>query len=301
MKKGTVLLLLVTVLAICAAVYCLLPQETASPEPTPEPTRVPVASIPANDIAALSWDYAARTLSFCQETGVWQYPDDEEGPFPLDRDGPRFRAILRAFDGLTAAQTLTPSDGETYGLDVPTTVITVTQTDGTETRFLLGAQNPVTGQFYLQVNGNDTIYLVDSAFADTFACGLFDLVKTDDIPNLSAATEYTVNGQTYSKNADGLWCIQNTPIDKNKSDALSNALDTLRWSACIDYYTNYYETKTDLYGLEHGKIIAVTVGDTVWQLAVGNDYDEGHKVVSPVDSTIAYTLDNAAVNALLLQ
>lgn len=305
MKKTTTLAILCAVLISCIGVYLFLPQEDEKEVPTtPEPTRIPVISVPPEEIDSLSWEYAARTLSFQRQADGWTYPEDAH--FPMDQNSSRFSAILQSLSSLSASRCLSDiEDPSEYGLDSPTTVIRVTRTDGTETRLILGAQNPVTGEYYLQIEGNTAVYLIDATLPSAFACGLFDLVKTDTIPNLSAATEYRIDGRTYYKNADGFWCSRNgntdTPIDEGKSDALTNALETLQWFDCIDYYTDYYETKTDIYGLEHGKTISVTAGDTVWTLAVGNAYDEGHTVVSPADSTIAYTMDNATVNALLLQ
>lgn len=301
MKYPLRLLLLCAAVLLCAGLYAYIPREAEAPVPTPEPTAIPVFSVSPETVTGLSWDYAARTLSFQRDADGWHYPEDKH--FPLDQNGARFEALFSALKNVTAQRCLpSAADPAEYGLTHPSTVITVTQQDGTATTLTIGDQNPVTAEYYLQVSGDDSVYLIDGSLPRAFACGLFDLVKTDPIPDLSDAVEYSANGQTYRKDAQSQW-----------QDAQGNAADTdltallanLRYSACIDYYADSDEVRSHEYGLAQGKTITVTCtqGEEsfVWNLVIGNDYDAEHVIVSPADSDLVYTLDRSAANALLFQ
>lgn len=300
MKKGTLLALLCAGAALCAGIYALLPRTADAPAPTPEPTDILVLSIPPDDIASLRWNYALRTMYFLRDGETWQYPEDEH--FPLDQNGPRFQSLFTELSQITAGRYLPEvSDPSEYSMDAPVNVITVTRTDGSETTLTIGAQNPVTQEYYLQISGDAGVYLVSGALPQAFDCGLFDLIKIDPVPDFSTATEYRANGLTYSKNDTGQWCDSDgTPI----STDLTAVLSVLSYSECIDYYADYYEAHHE-YALTDGKTISVTYlanGEPAeWSLSLGHDYDETHVIVSPVGSDLVYTLDKTTVDALLLQ
>lgn len=299
MKHGMRLALLSAAVLLCAAVYLYLPRDAAEQTSAPEPTAVPVLSVPPEDITALTWDYAVRTLHFQRKGGVWQYPEDEH--FPVDQDSPRFTAMQNALSGLTATRYLPDApDPSEYGLDAPTTVITVQYGNGHETTLTVGSQTPVTGEYYLQISNDPGVYLVGGALPAAFACGLFDLVQTDTVPDLSTAVEVRANGNAYRKNEQGQWCdSRNTPLDTD----LTGVLTGLRYDACVDYYAERFERKDGEYGLTHGKTVRVTYGPAdapeTWELIIGNDYDDNHVFVSPAGSDLAYTMEKATVDALL--
>lgn len=300
MKKSLRLALLCAAVLLCVGVYVLLPQNAEETAPTPEPTALPVFSIAPDEIAGLRWSYALRTIDLRQIGGTWQYPEDEH--FPLDRDGSRFQSLLAALEHVTAGRRLPDAaDLSEYGLDAPATVITVTHTDGAETTLTVGAQNPVTLEYYLRVSDRGGVYLIDGTLPQAFNCGLFDLIRTDEIPDLSTAEEYRVNGQTYRKNESGAWC--NSSGDPINTD-LTAVLSALTYDECIDYYADYYEAHHE-YALEGGKTVSVTYlvnGEPAeWSLAFSHDYDEGHVIVSPVGSDLVYTIDKATADTLLLQ
>ena len=60
---------------------------------------------------------------------------------------------------LNAKRSLTPQAGEDYGLDSPQLTVTVTAA-GQSTTLTFGAENPVTGDLYVQKAGDDAIYTV---------------------------------------------------------------------------------------------------------------------------------------------
>ena len=61
----------------------------------------------------------------------------------------------------------------------------------------IGAQNTLTGEYYLKLSESDSIYMVDSTLWDAYACGLYALAETEDIPNMSTITDILItSGET---------------------------------------------------------------------------------------------------------
>lgn len=323
MKKGTRLLLLLVLLVLVIGVYVFLTPE--EPEIVEEPdTTIYAAIIPEDRVTELSWEVAARTVSFKNTEDGWVCTSDKR--HKTDGDSPRFDGMLEVLSAVTATRYVEGvTDLGEYGLDLPQTIISVTQADGTVTQFAIGDQNLVTGEYYLQVSGDDGVYLVDSKLLDAFSVGLFDLLEIDDIPDLSDATTYQVDKTTYYRVeqddiGESVWCTLKNgsyqPIDEEKSRALSNALIAIHWTDCIDYYADSDEVRSYEYNLEKGKLITVTYPDTdgesaTYRLVVGNAYDEEHTIVSPTDSPLVnkdtmesnmvYSMENSIVNALLMK
>lgn len=81
--------------------------------------------------------------------------------------------MATALASLNAKRQLTAETGEDYGLTDPAVTVTVTA-DGQTSTFAFGTENPVTGDMYVQKEGDDAIYTVSGNKA---AC--FELTKAD--------------------------------------------------------------------------------------------------------------------------
>ena len=81
---------------------------------------------------------------------------------------------------LTADQTV-ENAGELseYGFDKPGNIITFTTAEGTKT-LTIGMENPVTGQYYVKIDGEDTLYLVSGSFPSVFSKSLEELKETTE-------------------------------------------------------------------------------------------------------------------------
>lgn len=64
---------------------------------------------------------------------------------------------------------------DTYGLDSPSKTITITLSDGSQKTIKIGAYNEILGFYYLLVEGDKHLYLVDSTIYDTFEISYADL------------------------------------------------------------------------------------------------------------------------------
>ena len=120
---------------------------------------------------------------------VWYLADDPE--YQLDQSS--VSSMLTGFVNLKASRQLDQSSEE-YGLAQPTLTFWMT-VDGETTTWICGATNDVTNDIYLQKQGEDTVYLVDSTKVSVFEKSRLDLadttVGTEDIAASEAAAEET--------------------------------------------------------------------------------------------------------------
>ena len=105
---------------------------------------------------------------------VWYLADDPE--YKLDQSS--VNSMLTAFVNLEASRQLTETSEE-YGLEEPTLTFWMTA-DGETTTWICGATNDVTGTVYLQKQGEDTVYLVDTNKVTVFEKSRMELGDTSD-------------------------------------------------------------------------------------------------------------------------
>ena len=95
--------------------------------------------------------------------------------------------MLTAFVNLEASRQLTETSEE-YGLEEPTLTFWMTA-NGETTTWICGATNDVTGTIYLQKQGEDTVYLVDTDKVTVFEKSRMDLGDTSDTTGDIATSE----------------------------------------------------------------------------------------------------------------
>ena len=131
---------------------------------------------------------ASASTSASEETEpeteiVWYLADDPE--YKLDQS--TVSSMLTAFVNLEASRQLTETSEE-YGLEEPTLTFWMTA-NGETTTWICGATNDVTGTIYLQKQGEDTVYLVDTDKVTVFEKSRMDLGDTSDTTGDIATSE----------------------------------------------------------------------------------------------------------------
>lgn len=130
---------------------------------------------------------------------VWYLADDPE--YKLDQSS--VNSMLTAFVNLEASRQLTETSEE-YGLEEPTLTFWMTA-NGETTTWICGATNDVTGTIYLQKQGEDTVYLVDTNKVTVFEKSRMDLGDTSDatgdIVTSEAAASEAATSETASSEA----------------------------------------------------------------------------------------------------
>ncbi len=136
-----------------------------------EAKKIAVVGVKQEDITAFSYQNGDDTLEFVKEEDTWITKNAEE----MSLDQSAVESMIGEIASLEAEEVVEGAgDFSEYGLDSPENVITVTTADGTDT-FAIGMENTVTGQYYLQKNEEDILYLIPGSFPSVFEKSLADL------------------------------------------------------------------------------------------------------------------------------
>ena len=170
-KQRTLVVLLVLVLLLGGLLW-LVTRSNAAEEAASSAAAegsIVLSSFAAGDVASIQYTYGGETLTLNYDSGSWSLADDPD--YHLDASS--CNTMVTALSALNAKRQLTAQPSEDYGLAEPAVTVTVTAAGETNT-FAFGAQNPVTGDMYVQKTGDDAIYTVSGNKA---AC--FELTKAE--------------------------------------------------------------------------------------------------------------------------
>lgn len=278
MKRKKTLLSLMVLLVILAVAYLSITKltKTSDEETQSDDTSTVVAEFSSEDLTQISWTYGGETIVLNKEDDTWSVSDKSD--FPLDTS--IVDSMINASVSITASRVLEDSSNlEEYGLDDPALTITLKSSDQ-EVICLIGDQNSLTDEYYLKLSDSDSIYLVDSTLWDNYACGLYDLAETEEIPTMSTITdilitsgettrevEYIVQNEGLSYTDKYLWYYSESgsqtlePADSSKVSELQSLITGLTWVSCVSY--NADETALEGYGLLNPQLkIDVTYKET---------------------------------------
>lgn len=153
------------------------------------------ASDNTSEAASDSTSTAASEETEPETETVWYLVDDPE--YKLDQS--TVNSMLTAFVNLEASRQLTETSEE-YGLEEPTLTFWMTA-NGETTTWSCGATNDMTGTVYLQKQGEDTVYLVDTNKVTIFEKGRMELGDTSDATGDIASSEEVTSEVTSSETA----------------------------------------------------------------------------------------------------
>ena len=279
---------------------------------------IPLSAFAVEDLEQIEYTWQGETYTLENTADGWVLAQDPA--YHLDSSAcDTMRTALMA---LNAKRQLTAQAGEDYGLADPMLTVTVTAA-GESATLAFGAENPVTGDIYVQKAGDDALYTVDGGRAACFEldkAGLFGSfcpagLTASDIRQvaytLADGTAVTLNavsepgGNSASSDsaqaADGsagyqtVWRLADAPdadLDTEKVQSLLSALCT---------YVSGQITDADPadYGFAAPALaVQVTTADRTVQLAYACAADGWYLQVEGDDSV--YPVDLSTVQALLL-
>ena len=243
------LTLLAGCLVLAAGGYVLTTKLVASAEQKEaEASQISFTAVDADDLTALSWTYDGETYALQKDAdGDWQWPEDTK--FPVDQTTISYMEY--ALSDITATRALeNVTDLSQYGLDDPQSVITYTTADGTKVEILTGDHNDIASEYYAQLAGENTVYLVSGDYMEDFQYAIDDLLAVESLPIYEEDTELraTADGKTtvYDLTADD-------GDETDEADAASTAQEIADGMRGLNFETcvNYKAGKKDLasYGL----------------------------------------------------
>ena len=141
-----------------------------------------LSSFAAESVEQIQYTYQGQTLTLEYAGGRWTLAEDPA--YHLDASA--CNTMVTALAALNAKRQLTAQPGEDYGLTEPAVTVTVTA-EGESSTFSFGAENPVTGDLYLQKAGDEAIYTVAGSKSACFEKTKADLFGAFNPAGLTAS------------------------------------------------------------------------------------------------------------------
>lgn len=159
MKKQRKQLICLLVLAVLCVGAWVLVRNADFKEETEEKETVWVTDFDEEQAVELSVT-GEYPLHFIKEEGEWLNAEDRS----VDLDQSEVESLLARLGSITTDTFFeNEQDSNSYGLEEAGMTVTVTMQDGSHLAMRIGDKNEITGQYYLQVDGTDTIYLAASS------------------------------------------------------------------------------------------------------------------------------------------
>ena len=126
----------------------------------------------------VSGDYP---LNFTKDNDVWKDAQDRNASISQSM----VESLLTQIHHVTSDTCIeNPEDLGQYGLDEPSMTITVTLKNGSSIILNIGDANGMTGDYYLQVEGNDSVYTLSPSVVSAFEKTPEELMKMNQIMKL---------------------------------------------------------------------------------------------------------------------
>ena len=290
MKRGKKLLLLLAILVIAAGAALAavrLFSEGEAVETAEEPETV-ILSLSSDDISSIGWTFEEETVTFNKTDGGWEYADDPA--FPLNETG--LSGVLGGVSSVLSAKTIeAPEDVSQYGLDIPACVVTIETEAGIITELQIGNETDMGGERYVSV-GDGNVYLTDASVLDAFSIGLYDLVQTEAVPNMSDVNAMEVDAETQTLVVEHLpdsglaysdayeWFSPDgddyIALDTELAEDLVESVTLMSWIDCVDYAADESELQT--YGLDKPAATVTVLYTEEAQVATNLTDDSGNVI-----------------------
>ena len=167
--KQRTLAVLAAVIAVLGLALWALNRSTAAEEAASSAAAegtIPLSAFSASDLSSITYTYNGQIITLNYADGSWTLADDPD--YHLDESA--CNTMVTALSALNAKRLITAQAGEDYGLADPQLTVTVTAA-GQTTTLTFGSSNAVTGDQYVQREGDDALYTVD---ANRSACFAYD-------------------------------------------------------------------------------------------------------------------------------
>ena len=320
MKRGARLAVLLAALAVLIGAWLLAEsmtqrrQEELAEQSHEAHTDISVG--PAEDVTALAWNYFgdAVSLRYDGEDG-WINGQDPDCPIDDEAVAP----LVQAVASLTASGAVEHvTDFGQYGLDDPAFTVMAGTAERVAT-YDIGSTAP-TGQWYVRIDGTDTVYLEDGVLAENFQIGLDDVLARESVPaDIGAVTALTVtsgagdyalarlDGETDSWYTDTWsWFLLDgedepqQPLDTDQVQTLYELATKLVLTDCVSWSAGREKD----YGLDRPQgTVRVDYTDTKdktrsFTLQFG-DYKDGQVYVRLAGSDMVYLVAGTVLDGLM--
>ena len=303
--KRRTLAVLAAVIAVLGLALWALNRSTAAEEAASSAAAdgtIPLCSFSTADLSRITYTYNGQTLTLDNADGSWTLAEDSD--YHLDESA--CNTMVTALSSLNAKRQL----------DAPELTVTVTAA-GQTTTLTFGSSNTVTGDRYVQKDGDTALYTVDASRTACFACdkaGLFGsfspagfaasdveqvayTLASGEKVSLTAGSELAGDGdEADSASYETVWRFAgdaDTDLDQDKVQSMLSALSS---------YVSGQITPADGadpadYGFDAPlAVVQVTTADGTKTLTYASGTDGYYLMVEGDDSI--YAVDGSIVQAV---
>lgn len=181
-KQKKQMIILAVVLVVLVAAYFILPNVVKEEE---EETESYVVTAMAGDaVTQISFTNEGTEYTFVKEDDVWYSTEDRTLPISQETVD---NLVDKAGNITSTTKIEGVTDFSQYGLDNPLHEVKLTA-NGTEHTIVMGDYNDITGEYYLYMKGESTVYTVESTVVTPFATTLEALVEEKEETTKEDAT-----------------------------------------------------------------------------------------------------------------
>ena len=149
---------------------------------------IQVTDLNVEDVVAFSYNYEEESNHFTKSDDVWSY--DANADFDVEES--LVEAMLADACNLIAQDYMENYEAlDNYGLDEPQKTVSMTLSDGSTVLLQLGDYNDIMGYYYLMVEGDNNLYMVDSTLLDAFEVSYADLEHVAESTETTETVEET--------------------------------------------------------------------------------------------------------------
>lgn len=189
-KRRTLLILLVLIVLAGGALAMLTfsNQKAEQAASEAETGTISLSSFAVDSLTAITYTYQDETVSLLYRDGTWSLADDPD--YHLDQT--KCDTMAAALADLRAKRQIDAQTGEDYGMSAPLATVTVTAGGETNT-FTFGDTNTITGDIYLQKEGDSAVYTAASSKVDCFEYGKADLFGAFNPAGITSSSLQTID------------------------------------------------------------------------------------------------------------
>lgn len=216
-----------------------------------------ILEVSGEDVTSLSWEYEGESLAFHKGEN-WLYDEDEA--FPVDEE--KIAGLLSQFEQFGVSFIIeNVEDYGQYGLDKPICKINLGTGDKTY-EIQLGDYSAMDSKRYVSI-GDGNVYLVNHDPFEDFEATIRDMIKQDEIPELSDAKSIRFEGAvnysaTYEEESSNTYHAEDVYFTEQDGTVLPldtanvrNYLQAVRDLDLTDYVSyNASEEEIASYGLD---------------------------------------------------
>ena len=331
MSKGKklvlmLLLILVFIVAYFAVTHFLSEDDSVPPAETSDES-ILIDALRADDVEKIHYIYGEEDITLSKREGTWFLEGDDK--FPVNQVSAS--ELATSAENLMALRLISDTSDcfADYGLAQPSVAYVYTLKDAKTVTFFIGDYNNFSDSYYLNVQGEEKVYLVPASFVALFEKGRTDLA---DVEPLSEISTEQVRGVKWSLDSvlseifmsdEGLETVYTdsytwftdevTPIDTDKATELAGLLVSFKQSGCADYSAGQDELSS--YGFDE-PVFSATIDyvvstevetgeldvnelpktetkntDMTLSIIVGGQHNDGRYYLKCLDSDIVYLID----------